>query len=512
MNKIHKLRIILFTIMIIILLNGCSEQAAMNEQPETALDNGSVKIINEDIGPSQGGILNLFMIQPDTLNPLTTKNITVQHLSEFIFDSLFYEDEKGNIKGGLIKNYTLSDDGLILDIVLKDNILFHDGKALTADDIAFTIQAIKDAKDKSFYNAHVSIIDSVKSITKLDLRIVFNKADAEYKHKLSFPIVPAHVFKDWPIEGHSDSMKLIGTGPFKFNSFEENLITLTPNASWWRLNDLYGISHPIWPEGITFNVYSEESKMMEAFQKQEIDIAFMEQNNMDSYSQRSDLFYAKYESDKVEFLMFSSVGRNDSPMKQEEFRNVLINYLIGYHSLDPIGKGRSEISNYLEYENKDWEDTLNSLSNLGFNYDDSKNVLSYNKNGTKIPLILTVSFNALNGERQDVNQWIKAAMLEIGVQINQEETTITEQQALVKSGKYDIAILGCRIPEYTDLTGAMELVKESFGLRNQNSVILPLYRGYSSVLYNNCVRGPKNPTWKNIYNGWPEWYLVKSNK
>lgn len=506
MKNVQKL--MLMTLISALLVTGCSQLAVPVEQmPETGLDHGSVKIIHEDQGPSQGGTLNLFMVKPDTLNPLITQNQTVRHLSSFVFDSLFYEDNEGNLKNGLVESYTLSTDGLMLDIILKDNIRFHDGQTLTSDDVAFSVQTIKDSGERSFYKDFISNIDSLKAVTRLSLRFILKKPDPGIREKLTFPIVSSHVFKDWPVEGHGDSLKLIGTGPFIFDSYKEDTVSLLRNPSWWNLTQ-GGLSHPIWPDGINFRVYSDESQMMDAFQKQEIDIAYIEEGNMEGYSQRSDIYFEQYESGLLEFLAFSVIGKDHSPIQVESFRTILMDYLSEYAGLTPLGIGKSSIPQTRAETNRAM--TLDALAAAGYAYDEDKNVLSFYRNGGKVPVTLSLRYNGLNTDRQEVSQWLTGALFEIGIQVNPETATYAEQQALVKSGKFDMMLLGCRLPLYSDSDGALELVKESLGMSGQNHVVFPLYRKYGAVLYHSSVRGLRSPQFKNIYNGWSEWYLVKN--
>lgn len=130
MKRIHSLSIIFLTVIFII--SGCAQKLQNGQQePITGIDDGAVKVIYEDVGPSQGGVLNLFMVSPKTFNPLTTQDLYVRQLSSFVFDSLFYEDyESGLIKNGLVDSFRFCQDGLILDIELRDNICFMTAKRL----------------------------------------------------------------------------------------------------------------------------------------------------------------------------------------------------------------------------------------------------------------------------------------------------------------------------------------------------------------------------------------------
>ncbi len=512
MRKVHSLFIVF--LMFTIIISGCVQQL-QNTQPEpiTGIDDGAVKVIYEDVGPSQGGILNLFMVSPKTLNPLTTQDSYVRQLSTFVFDSLFYEDESGLIKNGLVDSYVFSQDGLILDIELRDNILFHDGKMLSSDDVAFSLKTIKDADEKSLYLDHVANIQSIKVLTRLSFRLILHKPDTRFTERLTFPIIPRHVFEEWPVEGHKDSMRLIGTGPFKYDSYSSDLISFLRNEDWWFLEAEDGISHPIWLDRITFKLYSDKSQMMQAFQRQQIDIAWLEEGDLESYSKRSDIFFNKYVSNILEFLVISPEGGTDSPLEQESFRAAIIEYLGRYEKQNPLNRGESAIDIEIsDSESKIYQNTtISSLVDLGFFYDYDKDYLYSYKNSIKTPIHLSLIYNGLNTDREYTGQWLTDALAGIGIKVDIQIADVGKQQSLINSRKFDMMLLGCRIPLYASENEMLEYIKKSLNMSQADNVIFPLYRKYGAVLYHNNIRGERNPIWKNIYNGWQQWYLVHPN-
>lgn len=513
MKRVHSLSMVILIISFVI--SGCSQQLQNPQhEPITGIDDGAVKVIYEDVGPSQGGILKLFMVSPETFNPLTTQDPYVRQLSTFVFDSLFYEDQYGLIKKGLADSYKFSQDGLILDIELKDNILFHDGKKLCSDDVAFTIETIQNVDKKSSYYDNVANIQSIKSLTRLSFRLILNTPDTGFIRRLTFPIVPKHIFKDWPIDGHKDSLKLIGTGPFKFDSYNEDSIKLLRNDNWWFLQDEDGLSHPIWLDGITFKLYSDRSEMMQAFQRQQIDIAWLDDGDLGSYSKRADIFFNKYVSNTLEFLVISPEGTSGSPMKHESFRAAIIRYLSWYEHENPINRGESVIDfNENQYEGKiNQNTTINALIDSGYFYDYNKEYLYTYKNNVKTPVHLSLIYNELNIDREYSGQWVTDALAEIGIKLDVKTAETRELQKQIDSGKFDMMLLGCRVPYYADKNEILEYTKKILNISHANEVILPLYRKYGAVLYHNYIRGERNPLWKNIYNGWQKWYLVHPNQ
>lgn len=505
--------IIIAILFITITFASCSFQIGEPPQePITGLDDGSVKVIREDEGPEQGGILNLFMTTPRTLNPLTTSDLYIKQLSAFVFDSLFYEDPSGKINKALVKDYTFSQDGVILDIELKDNILFHDGTAFTSDDVAFSIETIKNAGEKSIYYPQARNIQSINILTRTKLRLVLNRADEAGIACLTFPILPEHIFKDWPVEGYTDSMKLIGTGPFIFESYDDNSINLARNDSWWLLNEEDGLKHPIWLDGISFKIYPNESDMMQAFQRQQIDIAWLEEGEIESYSKRADIFFNKYVSNILELLVLSPKGETNSALANDGFRNILIKYLGYYSSKNPFEKGMTTYDSGVSSDFMNKEEAISALEEIGYHYDMDREYLYTYRNNYKYPIKLSLTYNSLNIDREEISEWIYEALDSIGINVQIKASTYEELQKLSKNGRYDMMLLGCRIPLCSNQEETLDIINRDLNMNDEKDTIYPLYRKYGAVLYHNYIRGERKPLWNNIYNGWTEWYLVHTQE
>ncbi len=69
----------------------------------------------------------------------TTAYITRNH-GYMIYDTLFAMDAKGDIKPQMIDKYSVSADGLLWTFTLRDGLMFHDDKPVTADDAVASIK------------------------------------------------------------------------------------------------------------------------------------------------------------------------------------------------------------------------------------------------------------------------------------------------------------------------------------------------------------------------------------
>ena len=140
--------LVVFTL-IFITISGCELEE--EENLDIAVENKEEPVVVEHT-PETGGEIIIPLTNFNTLNPLMTENNSYYYFSKFIFESLFEFDDNLNLEKQLIEDYNITDDGRTIEIKLKDNVMWHDGEALTSGDINFTVNTIKYANVDSTYN------------------------------------------------------------------------------------------------------------------------------------------------------------------------------------------------------------------------------------------------------------------------------------------------------------------------------------------------------------------------
>ena len=88
-----------------------------------------------------------------TLNPYTyNTGYPGLDLVSLLYDTLFQLDQDNKPIPWLVKEYTISEDGLTYNLKLNENIKWHDGKPLTAEDVKFTIDYFLEYPKSRFTN------------------------------------------------------------------------------------------------------------------------------------------------------------------------------------------------------------------------------------------------------------------------------------------------------------------------------------------------------------------------
>lgn len=202
-----------------------------------------------------------------SLNPILESMAegTLQ-LSPFA-DELYYvaQDET---RYYLAESCEVSEDGLTYTLKLKDNLKWHDGEPITADDVIFTADCNANTDNGAGYTNTVFVGEEAVTYEKVDdLTVAFTipKPSASYFEVLGkLQLIPAHAFDgDTDIVSAEANLTDIGSGPYKLSEFRDGeSLTLE------KFQDYYGDEPQI--GNIVFKVISDSSAQEVAFKNGEI--------------------------------------------------------------------------------------------------------------------------------------------------------------------------------------------------------------------------------------------------
>jgi peptide/nickel transport system substrate-binding protein len=146
----------------------------------------------------------------------TTAYITRNH-GYMIYETLFTTDAKGEVQPQMVDKYTVSDDKLKWTFTLRDGLLFHDGAAVTSEDVIASLQrwGSKDATGQKL----MSFVKAMTATDQKTFEISLNSPTGLMLLALGKPssnvpfIMPKRVAQT---PGGEQIKDYVGSGPFMF--------------------------------------------------------------------------------------------------------------------------------------------------------------------------------------------------------------------------------------------------------------------------------------------------------
>ncbi|MYN14244.1 ABC transporter substrate-binding protein [Pusillimonas sp. TS35] len=158
-----------------------------------------------------------------------------------LFAGLLQMDDKFQPHPYLAKSWTVSDDGLVYSFKLVEGAVFHDGKPITSEDVAFSLDIVK-----ANHPFGSSMFKAVGKVETPDAHTVILRLDYPQPalpaalSPLLLPILPKHVYSTAPIQGHPANTAVVGSGPFKLVEFKAGQhIIMERNPRFFRENRPY---------------------------------------------------------------------------------------------------------------------------------------------------------------------------------------------------------------------------------------------------------------------------------
>ncbi len=184
-------------------------------------------------GPQYGGTLRLLLSETSPTYYSWEVSIAFDAVDANTMTKLV--PSTGEIVGDLAESWDISDDGLTYTFRIHQNVRWHDGEALTAEDIAWSYNTVTDPEAQSIWGQKLSDIvgfeayqageiDTLEGVQVVDdhtLQITLQRPNAFFPSVLpDVSIWPKHILGDVPrgeLRNHQFWVdQRIGSGPFKY--------------------------------------------------------------------------------------------------------------------------------------------------------------------------------------------------------------------------------------------------------------------------------------------------------
>lgn len=462
-----KLNLLVIMTMIGLVISGCSA------------DEEKISTKDTEKSPINSNYINLTMVKPETINPITNKDKSVGYILNLIYDGLFTIDENYNVIPQLVKEYGISQDGMSIDINLND-AKWHNDKPVTSYDVKYTIDLIQSNSD-SPYNVLVSNISSIYVKNDKEFTINFKNKYAFSIDTLIFPIVSEDILKNLNKNDiNEEKYNLIGNGAYKIEKYgiREGMI-LSVNKNYYK-------ELPSYSKDIKVGIVPDEEAQVSMVMALDSDINNIELSDLSKFNHEKQFNLTKYEGRDYESILFNY---NNIIFKDINFRKAIAHAINktkileeGYigdaklinFPLNSKSKYYNEDAKQLEYNKdkaKEYLTKINEQTISDLNSEQNKN----NKNNKKKTeenneekdkneilkelinsLDLKIVVSKTNNERVKTAHLIREDLKSIGIKSTVVELEEEALDKAIDNKEYDIAIVGWELSNIPDATSIIQ--------------------------------------------------------
>lgn len=147
----------------------------------------------------------------DSLDPHKAVAAGTKEVMFNVFEGLVKPTSTGDLTPAVAENYTISEDKLTYTFTLREDVQFHNGDVVTAEDVVYSINRCATASDTGVVQVEaLSVIQKLEAVDERTVSITIAEPSNEFISFLTLAILPADYTEQ--------DTKPVGTGPFKFIS------------------------------------------------------------------------------------------------------------------------------------------------------------------------------------------------------------------------------------------------------------------------------------------------------
>lgn len=564
-----------FFIFILVLVNIFLLVACDLSQPAEPSPSGNDQNIdntNKEVKPQEGGQLRIPVQGLESWNPLIAKTTDSVNFLSLIYEGLVGYDSDLKKIPKLASDWQVSEDGRLWTFNIRKDAKWHDGTSITAEDVIFTYNILKEGVLNSVYQYNIFDNDNILEIgLKNKNKYSFFVRLAEPSSKLldifTFPVISKDYYESVEniIKIQKDLTKApLGTGPYKvaeeYFSEDQESIILVRNEDWWGRRPYI--------DKIIGKIYTNKEEARKAFIQGELDLVDTMIVYVNNKSVEEDTKLYRFMTNYYEFLGLNS---ESELIKDPKIRKALAYaidrreiiskvYLNNAQTVDvPIPSNHWLYDNAYRLYDYDIDRAKRLLKEAGWQDLDGDGILDKTVDNQKIELKIKLVSNSGNDLRRDVLSLIKSHLELVGFKV---ETQIADMETIAKdllaTNQFDALLTGYYLDNALDLSFAfhsreiveiddiedldeidsipnnfikyrnseldslLDLASHSYDLNELSAVyqniqdhmtrelpIISLYFRTGSLLVNPKLYGIDKPSQLSLYRNIEEWFIAE---
>nr|WP_219914451.1 ABC transporter substrate-binding protein [Thalassobacillus sp. CUG 92003] len=408
-------------IALLFVVAGCTD-------PTESTDSGGDDSGDQEAG--DGGTLTISdLSEAQSLDPHMVTDAASMRYIENMYSTMFryVAGEYGEVEGELVEDYELSEDETTYTFTLHEGVTFHNGDALTSEDVKYSFERMmEDGVRKDQFSA----VESIETPSETEVVVNLEQPIAPFLTFLAYPmnaIVNQTVVEE--NGGELDSVDA-GSGPFELNEWTKDQEMVLD-----KFDDYFKEGKPHLDQ-VVWRAIPDETARTTAIRNGEIDIILQAQpKNVERLEQAEGVNVEEVLGTYWEYVGFNV---EDDVMENKQVRQAIawavdrdaINETVKFGQAVPLRGGNIPENHWAHMEEEVYPER---------DLDKARELLEEAGYGDGLELSMKVSNNQ---SQIDAAQMIKQQLKEVGIElevVSQENSVFFEQ---LGSGDFQSTVVG----------------------------------------------------------------------
>lgn len=410
-----------------------------------------------------------------TIDPAKGTDLVQSMALVNLYDSLTFTDSEGNLTSHLAKDWTTSSDNLTYTFQLREDVKFHSGNALTAEDVKFSAERFMDI-NQGFASLMTEVLSKQNITIEDDHRISFtlDKVFSPFPASLAlFYIVDKQAVMNNLEDGKFGSRKDLGqkflnntdagTGAYKVGSFERGTELVLEK------NEEYFLDFPEASfDRVRVQIIKEDATVRSLMKTEELDMTYQYQAE-ETFNAVDEMGHAEVQEFPTFGLLYDMINTQKPPTDDIAVRKALawgFDYETVVNEIIPVHqRAKGPMAPTWPVHNED-------VLQPEYDPDKAKRILE-DAGYSEGDITVTQAYVAPYGFQKRIALLMQKNMEEIGIEVKvQPQTwgTVTEKAASIESTPHMTTVF-----------------------------YVPIYPSPDSIFYNQFHSGAAN-SWMNLRN------------
>lgn len=340
-----------------------------------------------------------------------------------IFNGLTAHDGENKVVPGLAEKWEFDKKTNTYTFHMAEDVKWHDGEPVTAEDVKFTIEAIMDPDNGSENAPNYEDVEKITVIDEHTISFQLSAPNVAFLDYMTMAVLPKHLLEGEDMQESDFFRHPVGTGPYKLESWDEGqAITLVKNEDYFK-----GAASI---DKIIFKIIPDDNAQTLQMQSGELDLALLTPKDSESFKDKDGYTVYNMKTSDYRGILFNFW--NEYWTKNRDIipavcygidRQAILDTVVLGHGIVAYGPLQRNIYNNKDVEHYDYnpEKAREILEKAGCKMGDDG---FYYRDGEKLGF--TISVGAGDQVRIDIAQAAAQQLAEIGLDVDVDIPSVVD--------------------------------------------------------------------------------------